>query len=221
MLTSSSDRPVTIYSLTCGCTLLLCGSIADVVGNRETYLLGCFLQCAFTLACGLSKTGLQMIVFRGFSGVAASFCLPSAVSIITEVFPAGRPRNIAFASMGGAQPVGFGIGLTMGGVFASTIGWQWGFYIAAITNLVVLVIAAWQLPKTVQNISQVWQRLAFDIDWAGAIIASTSLAMLSYVIAYVTPWFAIKEFSPLIKTWVLLRAGPQTFDLPSISPYYH
>jgi MFS family permease len=136
-----------------------------------------------------------MIVFRAFSGIAASFCLPSAVSLINEVFPPGWSRNVAFASMGGAQPVGFGIGLTLGGVFTGTIGWQWGFYAAAITNFVMLVVAAWQLPKNVQNASHgVWQRLASDIDWVGAIIASISLAMLSYVIAYVKPRLAIMEF---------------------------
>lgn len=96
--------------------------------------------------------------------------------------------------MGGAQPIGFGIGLTLGGVFTSTIGWQWGFYTAAILNLVMLVLAAWQLPKSTQTASQVWQRLAFDIDWIGAIIASASLAMLSYVITYVKPWFLMTEF---------------------------
>ena len=108
------------------------------------------------------------------------------------MFPPGWSRNVAFASMGGAQPIGFGIGLTLGGVLTGTIGWQWGFYIAAITNLIMLVIAAWQLPRNVQNASHnVWQRLASDIDWVGVLIASSSLAMLSYIIAYVKPKFTI------------------------------
>ncbi|KAI9036808.1 uncharacterized protein KD926_001263 [Aspergillus affinis] len=176
--------PVTIYSLTCGCTLLACGSISDVVGNRQTYLLGCLLQTAFTLGCGLSTTGAQLIVFRGFSGVAASFCLPSAVSLINEVFPTGRSRNISFAAMGGAQPVGFGLGLTLGGIIAAKIGWQWGFHAAAIINFVMLFLAAWQLPRNEYPSARViGQRLLNDIDWVGVIIASTSLAILSYVIA--------------------------------------
>lgn len=191
-------RPVTIYSLTCGCTLLICGSISDVVGSRQTYLLGCFLQCAFTLACGLSQTGAQIIVFRAFSGIAASFSLPSAVSLINEVFPPGRSRNAAFATMGGSQPLGFGLGLTLGGVFTGTVGWQWGFYTAAITNLVMLVLSAWQLPRNVQGTSKdVWQRLVNDIDWIGAIVASIALAILSYVITYANP-FARNGDSPLI-----------------------
>ncbi|KFY89735.1 hypothetical protein V500_05524 [Pseudogymnoascus sp. VKM F-4518 (FW-2643)] len=181
--------PVTIYSLTCGCTLLICGSISDVVGSRLMFLLGCFLQGISTLACGLSKTGTQLIVFRAFSGIAASFCLPSAVSLINEVFPPGKSRNIAFASMGGAQPVGFGLGLVLGGIITGTIGWPWGFYIASVSNFLMVLLCGWQLPRSTyqsETSRNVWQRMVSDIDWAGVTMVSTALAIISYIIAVVT-----------------------------------
>ena len=174
-----------MYALTSGCTLLISGSIVDVVGSREIFLLGCFLQCVFSLFCGLSQTGTQLIIYRALSGLATSLCLPSAVGLISENFPPGQLRNFAFASMGGGQPIGFGIGLTVGGIFADTIGWPWGFHIVAVTNSVVLAVAVWQLPrKREEDATPVqWGRMAFEIDWVGAIIASCSLAMLSYVLA--------------------------------------
>jgi MFS family permease len=153
------------------------------------FLLGCFLQGLSTLACGLSKTGTQLIVFRAFSGIAASFCLPSAVSLINEVFPPGRSRNIAFASMGGAQPVGFGLGLVLGGVITGTIGWPWGFYFAAISNFLMVLLCGWQLPRSTyqsKGSRSVWQSLLSDIDWAGVTMISTALAIVSYIIAYVS-----------------------------------
>ncbi|KAF2007682.1 MFS general substrate transporter [Amniculicola lignicola CBS 123094] len=178
--------PISIYSLTCGCTLLVLGSVADVVGSRFMYLTGCVLQSAFTLACGLSKTGTQLIIFRGFAGIAISFCLPSAVSIITGTFPEGKSRNIAFASMGGGQPIGFALGLTLGGVLADTIGWRWGFHMAAILNTVVFGIGFFGLPKVDEAQAQTWKRLREDIDWIGALIASASLALLSYAFASIS-----------------------------------
>jgi MFS family permease len=147
------------------------------------YLLGCFLQAIFTLACGLSKTSTQLILFRAFSGVAASFCLPSAVSIINNAFPPGRSRNMAFASMGGGQPVGFGTGLVLGGVFADSIGWEWGFYIAAILNLVIFGFSIFHLPRPEKAGLFSWHRMLSEIDWVGALIASSCLAMLSFVLA--------------------------------------
>lgn len=148
------------------------------------YLVGSLLQSAFTLACGLSRTGYELILFRGLAGIATSLCLPSAVSIITTTFPTGQRRNIAFASMGAGQPIGFSIGLTLGGVFADSIGWRWGFYIAALLNTVIFLTAIWGLPKNTEKHGPVtWNRIATDIDWVGASIASVSLALLSYVLA--------------------------------------
>lgn len=149
--------------------------------------MGCLLQCGFTLGCGLATAGAQILVFRALAGVASSFCLPSAVSIIISVFPEGRRRSMAFACMGGGQPLGFGIGLTLGGVLVDTIGWRWGFYIAAVVNFVILVLAAWQRSQSAADAPSIsLDRLMFEIDWVGALLASSCLAMLSYVLAYVT-----------------------------------
>jgi MFS family permease len=99
------------------------------------------------------------------------------------VFPPAKSRNIAFASMGGAQPVGFGLGLVLGGVITGTIGWPWGFYIAAISNFFVVLLCGWQLPRytyQTETSGNVWQSLLSDIDWAGVTMISTALAIISY-----------------------------------------
>lgn len=83
--------------LATGCLLILAGSIADVISSRKVFLLGCFLQGIFVLACGLAHTGIQLIMFRAMQGVAVSMCLPTAVSIITTAFQHGRLRNLGLA----------------------------------------------------------------------------------------------------------------------------
>lgn len=90
--------PSSIQALTSGCSLLLAGSICDALGSRFMYLVGCVLQAAFILGCGLARTSAQIILFRALSGIAVSFCLPSAVAIITRSF-VGKRRDLAFASM--------------------------------------------------------------------------------------------------------------------------
>lgn len=175
--------PASIYSLVSGCTLLICGSLSDVVGYRFMYLAGCLLQGVFNLASGLARNGGELIAFRGLAGLAISFCLPSATSVITNTFPPGQKRNIAFASMGGGQPIGFALGLTLGGVFAGTIGWRWGFFLPAILNLMLFALSWFVIPVDERSRENMLARLVNDIDWVGAILASTSLAMLSYVFA--------------------------------------
>jgi MFS family permease len=151
------------------------------------YILGCFFQSAFTLACGLSRDPFQIIFFRGLAGIAIAFCLPSAVSLVTTYFPHGKRRNMAFAAMGGGQPIGFSIGLIVGGVMVdSAAGWRAGFYVAAAINTLVFIMSIWGLPKIRREERLSWSKLIEDVDWAGALLLSSSLGMLSYVFAAIT-----------------------------------
>ncbi|KAF2230368.1 integral membrane protein [Viridothelium virens] len=183
--------PSAISPLTCGCTFLLSGSMVDVFGSRIMYLLGCFLQCVFVLGCGLSKTAVQLLICLGLGGISISLCLPSAVSLITNTLPTGKPRNLAFGSMGGSQPAGFAVGLVLGGILCDTIGWRYGFYICAAINAFVVVVAIFGLPKDSRpsmptSWDRRWEVLSSDVDWIGALIACISLALMSYILASVT-----------------------------------
>jgi MFS family permease len=181
-LTSTlNQRPTSIISLTCGSSLLLAGSFSDIVGGSTAYILGSSLQILFALGCGVSRSGTQLILFRGLGGIATALCLSSAVSIIDTVFPGGRRRNLAFASMGGGQPAGFGIGVTLGGVCAGTIGWRWGFRITCLLNLAVLIVASLHLPRKKSSIT--WRRMLLEVDWIGSLLLTSSFAMLLYVLS--------------------------------------
>lgn len=131
------------------------------------------------MSCGLSDNGLQLILFRIISGLANSFCLPFAMGIISENFPAGKLRNLAFAFMGGGQPIGFGIGILLGGIMADTAGWRWDFHSAAIANTLAFLLSWCQLPSRRES-GVSWDSLFYGIDWLGALLASVALGLLMY-----------------------------------------
>ncbi|KAK0099390.1 hypothetical protein ONS96_008418 [Cadophora gregata f. sp. sojae] len=195
MLIDLISRPASIYALTCGCTLLLAGSLADILGRRITFLVGTSLYSAFTLGCGLSPTGTSLIIFRGFQGLSISLYLTTAVGIISTSFPAtgqGNRRNFAFAATGAASPVGYTVGLVLGGLFVQSVGWRWSFHFAAILNVILCITAVSWLPADEtpethegQPRSKV-QRMKGEIDWVGAGIATASISTLSYVLAIIT-----------------------------------
>ena len=169
--------------LTTGCTLILAGSIADLVGSRAIFIVGCFLQGIFVLACGLAKTGIQLIMFRAMQGIALSLCLPTAISIITNAFPNGKRRTLGLAFMGAGQCLGFSIGLVLGGLFIQSIGWRSGYYICSAANGVLFAVSIWGIPQDSQRPPFSWKSLGRDLDWVGATLASTCLGLLSYVLA--------------------------------------
>ncbi|KAL9607586.1 MAG: hypothetical protein Q9167_007512 [Letrouitia subvulpina] len=133
--------------LTCGCTLLLSGAVADVVGNRTINLMGTFGLSAFILAAGLATSGLQLTIFRAFQGVSSSMCFPTSVSILSAAFPGGRIRNIAFGFLGFRTPLGFAMGILIGGWFESTsIRWRPGLYCTAAIGMTLFAVNCWCLP---------------------------------------------------------------------------
>ncbi len=179
--------PASVYALAAGCLLLIFGAVADVVGAKYVWVTGSFLYVVFTVAVGLSKTSVQIILFRTCLGISIAMCLPTSVSLITNTFPKGKWRNIAFASNGMGQPLGYSVGLLLGGVFTDTIGWRWTFFLSAIINFIIFMSAIWALPSVYRASDKPWnRRLIEDIDWVGAIVLSTALGILLYVLATTT-----------------------------------
>ncbi|ROW11002.1 hypothetical protein VMCG_01051 [Cytospora schulzeri] len=173
------------YYLTAGSCLLLAGSIADVAGPKRVNLVGSFLGAIFALACGLARTGGEMIAFRALQGVTNAIITPSSISIISSSVEGGRPRNIGFGCLGFSQPLGFSFGMVLAGVFTDTVGWRPAFYLAAAASLALFLISIWALPEDARPEAgqSVWERVASEIDWVGVLLASMGLATLSYVLA--------------------------------------
>ncbi|KAK7415852.1 hypothetical protein QQZ08_012223 [Neonectria magnoliae] len=179
--------PAAVYALAAGCLLLIFGAVADVVGSKLMWLTGSFLFMAFTLGVGLARTGIQLILLRTLLGASISMCLPTAVSLIANTFPKGSWRNVAFAMNGMGSPLGYALGLVLGGIFTDTIGWRWAYYMSAIINFCLSTCAIWSLPSVPTRSERAWTaRLAHEIDWVGAMTMSVALGMLLYVLAMVS-----------------------------------
>ncbi|OAA69257.1 integral membrane protein [Akanthomyces lecanii RCEF 1005] len=205
--------PAAVFALSAGCLLLIFGAAADAIGAKPVWVVGSYLFVVFTIALGFAKTGLQVIMFRMLLGVAISMCLPTAVSLITNTFPKGPWRNVAFAMNGMGQPLGYAIGLVLGGIFTDTIGWRWAYYMMAIINFVLSTISIWSLPSVRPISDKKWtRRLIEDIDWVGAIVMSVALGLLLYVLATITTSYKTigqpQSIALLATSLVLLAAFP-------------
>lgn len=158
--------------------------MADIIGAKPIWVAGSFLFIIFTVALGLATTGIQVIMFRTCLGIAMSMCLPTTVSLITNTFPKGKWRNTSFAMNGMAQPLGYALGLVLGGIFTDTIGWRWAYYIMAIVNFFVSTVSIWSLPNIRHMSSKPWaRRLIEDVDWIGVTGLSISLGLIMYILA--------------------------------------
>ncbi|KAH8766572.1 major facilitator superfamily domain-containing protein [Hyaloscypha finlandica] len=178
--------PSAVYYLTSSSCLLLAGSVADVIGNKRVNLLGCFLTSIFILACGLARSGIELIMFRAMQGIAVSLCLPTSVAIVAYAAPSGRKRNIGFSCLGFVQPIGFSLGMVLEGVILDSVGWRFSYYLCGSLSLALFGVSLWALPRDSVIEGSAFAKLKQDIDWVGAIVVSTSIGVFSYILATLT-----------------------------------
>ncbi|KAJ5176051.1 uncharacterized protein N7482_001928 [Penicillium canariense] len=215
---SLSFWPVSVSGLATASTLLLAGSLADVVGPRWVDLTGTFASGALMLGMGFAKKGTEMVAMRAIQGVGLALHLASAVGIATQVFPQGKSRNMAFACLGMSQPVGFCVGLVLGGVFVDTVGWRVGWYISGSAALFLSIVGLWALPGNRHPLQRVkiLHDMKHKIDWVGAILASAFMALLCYLLAILSSnVYRIKETASIV---ILCLAA---LALPSFITWIH
>ncbi|KFA47731.1 hypothetical protein S40293_09485 [Stachybotrys chartarum IBT 40293] len=180
--------PSSVTSLGTAATLLLAGSVADAFGARAVDLAGCFTIAAFILGASGTTTGYQLVGMRAIQGVGAALHLSSSVALVTQSFPKGKGRNIAFACLGLSQPLGFSFGLVIGGVLVDAAGWRVGWYLFGGISLFLSFLGLWALPHDPENLTfkERLTRAKTKIDWVGALLASAFMAMLCYLLAMIS-----------------------------------
>ncbi|RAK71766.1 putative MFS transporter [Aspergillus fijiensis CBS 313.89] len=181
---SLSFWPSSVSSLATASTLLLAGSIADAIGPRWVELVGSFASGLLMIGQGLSRNGDELVVLRALQGVGLAFHLASSISIITQLLPPGQGRNLAFSCLGLSQPLGFSLGLVVGGVLVDTIGWRAGWYLAGGITLFFAVVGLWAVPQSeTHRHADLMHNVKTQIDWVGAGLASAFMALVCYLLA--------------------------------------
>jgi EmrB/QacA subfamily drug resistance transporter len=155
---------VTAYALTFGGFLLLGGRAADLLGRRRTLMLGLGAFTAASLGCALASSEAFLIATRAAQGLGAALMLPSALSIVMNMFREGAERNKALGIWGGLGAGGGTVGLIAGGVITRYIGWEYIFYL----NVPIGIAALALVPRTVPDGQPAAARRRFDLAGAGA-----------------------------------------------------
>ncbi|OAX81554.1 hypothetical protein ACJ72_04108 [Emergomyces africanus] len=88
--------------------------------------------------------------------------------------------------MGWVNPLGYAVGLVLGDILTNTVGWRWTYYLMAIINPRLSLVAIWPLLSVVNQpgVLKPWtRRHVEDIDWLGTVINSVVLGIQLYALA--------------------------------------
>jgi EmrB/QacA subfamily drug resistance transporter len=136
------------YILAFGGLLLLGARAGDLLGRRVTFLAGIAIFSISSLLGGLAAAGWMLLAARVLQGVGAALAAPSALSLLTAVFPEGAQRVRAIALYTTVSAAGGAIGLVAGGLLTELVSWRWVMFVNVPIAVVAFVLGRMVIPET-------------------------------------------------------------------------
>lgn len=138
------------YALTVGTFILPAGRLGDLYGHKRLVIAGFTWWSLWSLIGGLSVYSgpILLDVCRAMQGIGPALCLPNAVAILGRTYRQGVRKQMMFSAFGATAPTGFVVGAVFTSLLAKYASWQWGFYINAITCLLLAILSFFLIPTT-------------------------------------------------------------------------
>ncbi|KAG0258185.1 hypothetical protein BG011_003450 [Mortierella polycephala] len=176
--------------------------IRHLFGHRNIYMLGVAWFSIWAIVNGFAKNPIMMSVGRALQGMGAGFTVPSALAILTTTYPVGPERTKALSIFGGTAAVGSIVGVLLGGILGSTIGWRWMFYITGIIGFIILALGFFVIP------AEKSQGIVEDrrLDVFGMVTFTAGIVLVIYYLSEgsTAGWASAKALAPFIVGIVLL-----------------
>ena len=147
------------------------GKVGDIYGRSKIFIAGLVIFTIASFLCGIAPTDVSLIVFRAIQGLGGAMVSATSGAIIADTFERHRiGRAFGFTAM--AYNVGAILGIVLGGVITTFIGWQYIFFINVPIGIVVLIISVKYLHDK--------QTFKSKLDIPGMVALAAALSALLY-----------------------------------------
>lgn len=158
------------YTLTVAMLIPVSGWLADRFGTRRVFMLAVTLFTLGSLACALSTSLTELVIFRVLQGIGGAMMMPVARLALLRAYPRSELLPVLnFVTMPGL--VGPILGPVLGGVFVTWASWHWIFLI----NIPIGVAGLFYARKYMPNFTT--PRRSFDMG--GFFLFGLSLVLFS------------------------------------------
>jgi EmrB/QacA subfamily drug resistance transporter len=151
---------VNAYLLAFAAPIIAVGRLADIVGRRKVFLSGIVIFVVASAVCGFAQSPAMLIVARLVQGVGGGIMFATALSVVSNAFPADE-RSSAIGIWSGIGCVGSAIGPFVAGVLTQSASWRWFFFINIPVGIAVIILTLTNVEESKD------ETFTGSIDWTG------------------------------------------------------
>ncbi|TGB13372.1 MFS transporter [Streptomyces sp. MZ04] len=193
---TDADRQwiVTAYALPFGSLLLFCGRLSDLIGRKESFLIGVGGFSAASAVGGAANSFEMLVTARAFQGAFAAMLAPTVLAVVATQFIDQKEKNKAFGIFSAVASSGAALGLIIGGALTTSLDWRWCMYVNLVFGVTALIGG--------QLLMQKQPRPGAKMDVPGVLVASAGMFCVVYGFSN-----AAENSWSTPSTWGVLAAG--------------
>jgi EmrB/QacA subfamily drug resistance transporter len=162
---------ILIYLLVVAVCTTQLGRLGDIYGRSRMFNMGFGVFTVGSLFCGLS-TSIGLLIFsRGVQAFGGALMQANSGAIIADTFPANvRGQAFGYISLGWTS--GALLGIVLGGVITTYVGWEYIFFINLPIGIIATVLGYWYVRDNV--------RTDAVLDIPGMLLIGSALTLIAY-----------------------------------------
>jgi EmrB/QacA subfamily drug resistance transporter len=168
---SSIIWTILIYLLITAALTTQAGRFGDLFGRGHVYNAGFAIFTIGSALSGFAPSDLFLIAARGVQAVGGSLMFANSGALIAAVYPPER-RGRAFGYLAFGWGVGAILGILLGGVITTELGWRYIFFINIPIGVVAVALGLRTMPQN--------PPLRTGFDPVGFVVFSALLTLVSY-----------------------------------------
>ena len=173
--TDNAAWTLTTYLVANGVTLTISAALGRRLGRKRYFLISIAGFTVCSLACGLSTTFTEILLFRGLQGLFGGGLQPMQQDIVLDTFPPEQ-RQQALSITAVATIIAPVIGPLIGGYLTFNYSWHWIFLI----NVPVGALTIFGVLQLIEDSPEMEEqrRTAPRFDWIGTVFIGLALGCM-------------------------------------------
>jgi len=162
---------ILVYLLVVAVTTTQLGRLGDLYGRSRMFNAGFGVFTLGSLFCGLSPTIGWLIASRAVQGLGGAFMQANSGAIIADIFPPNE-RGVAFGYLSLGWTSGAMLGIVLGGIITTFVGWEYIFFINLPIGIAASVLGYFYVRDN--------PRVKARLDIAGMLLLGAALGLISF-----------------------------------------